>query len=134
MREYNLFIVKKELVYLYQNNPEILFKILYNLYKLKRCFNYGVSLYNQLCLPFEVEIISKYLSDKYNLENKKDFYINGTLIKLKPSRVIVKSQYNLPNIIKIFNYYSHNIFVCDFNKKDYFWLKQFIKNKSLEYI
>ena len=134
MREYNLFIIKEEHIDLYQNNPEYLFRLLSNLYGLRKNFNYGISLYNQLCLPFKTDIISQYLNERYNLDNKKSFYINNTLILLKASRIVVKSQYNLPSIVKVFNYYSNNIFVCDFQKKDYFWLTKFIKTKSLEYI
>ena len=134
MREYNLFIIKKEHMEIYKDNSRFLFELLENLYNLKKNFNYGITLYEQLCKPFDINILSKYLNERYNLSNKNIFDINNTLIILKPSRIIVKSKYNLPNIIKVFNYYNYNIFVCDFKKKDYFWLTSFIKDKSLEYI
>lgn len=134
MREYNLFVIRKEYSELYRNKPKLLFNTLYDLNSMKTSFNYGISLYEQLCLPFDVEIISKYLNEKYHLNNKQNFYISNVQIEIKPSRIIIKSRYNLPNIVKVFNYYNRNIFVCDFKNNDYFWLSEFIKHKTLEYI
>lgn len=132
MREFHLFIINKQVYY--KDREESLYNILYELNNMKGYYNYGVSLYKQICKPFDVELISKYLNDKYRLNKKDTFYINNVLINLKPSRIIIKSPYNLPSIMKIFNFYNRNILVCDFKNGDYFWLNDIINGKLLEYI
>lgn len=128
MREYNLFIIKKEYFYLYKNRPLYLFNILNQLFYFQTNFNFGITLYEQLCNKIDIAYIKEYLNDKYNLNCEETFYINQTLIELKPSRIILKSKVNYPRIIKTFNNYNKFIFVCDFNNNDYFWL-----TNSLQY-
>lgn len=130
MFEYHLFIIKERKLY----KSFELYNILYELSNLKECLNYGISLYKQLCIPFRISILSTYLNDKYNLNRKKIFYIENSIVTLKPSRIVIKSNHYMPSIIKIFNLYNKNIFVCDFKNKNYFWLNDSIKIKINEYI
>ena len=134
MREYNLFIIKNEYYDLYKNRPMVLFESLNKLYKMHNNLNYGITLYEQLCNKVNIETLKYYLNDKYQLNNDKTFYIDKSFIELKPSRIIVKSKSNLPEVIKMFNCYNRQIFVCDFNNYDYFWLQNFVRSKVLEYI
>ena len=60
------------------------------------------------------------------------FYLDNVFIELKYSRIVVRSKYNYPRIMKSFNCYNRNIFVCDFKNNDYFFLNSFIRNKVLE--
>lgn len=130
MFEYHLFIIKEKNLY----KSFDLYNILYELSTMRECLNYGVSLYKQLCIPFRTSILSNYLNDRYNLSRKKVFYIENSIVILKPSRIIIKSNHYMPNIIKIFNLYNRNIFVCDFKSENYFWLNDSIKIKINEYI
>ena len=130
MFEYHLFIIKEKNIY----KSFDLYNILYELSTMRECLNYGVSLYKQLCIPFRTSILSNYLNDRYNLSRKKVFYIENSIVILKPSRIIIKSNNYMPNIIKIFNLYNRNIFVCDFKSENYFWLNDSIKIKINEYI
>lgn len=89
---------------------------------------------NNCVIPFRTSILSNYLNDRYNLSRKKVFYIENSIVIIKPSRIIIKSNHYMPNIIKIFNLYNRNIFVCDFKNENYFWLNDSIKIKINEYI
>jgi len=131
MREYYLFIIKENY---YQSNTKDIFVTLKTLTNLKENYNLGISIYNQICKTFDISIITKYLNDKYCLNQDNTFYIDNVTIKVRPSCVIVQSPYNLPRLLRIFNYYNKHIFVCDFKNNDYFWLNDFIKGKVLEYV
>ena len=134
MREYNLFVIKPEYIQIYQNQPSQLYQILKKLYTMNKNLNYGVTFYEQLCNLITPDTLRYYLNTKYNLDNYNKFYIDETYITLKPSRIIIKSKYNIPSIIKVFNCYNRNIFVCDFENNDYFWLNSFVRSEVLQYI
>lgn len=134
MREYNLFVIKNEYLNVYKKQPLQLFEIFKKLYTMNNNLNYGVTFYEQLCNMITVDSLRYYLNTKYNLDNYNKFYIDNIFIELKPSRIIIKSKYNLPNIIKVFNCYNRNIFVCDFKNGDYFWLNSFVRSNVLQYI
>jgi len=134
MREYNLFVIKGEYLNIYKNNPGQLFELLKKLYCMNKNLNYGITFYEQLCNYITIDTLRYYLNTKYNLDNYNKFYIDETYIILKPSRIVLKSKYNVPNIIKVFNCYNRNIFVCDFENGDYFWLNNFVRSKVLKYI
>ena len=134
MREYNLFVIKSEYLNIYKNQPAQLYEIFKKLYCMNTNLNYGITFYEQLCNFISVDSIRYYLNSKYDLNNYNKFFIEKTLIELKPSRIIIKSKYNIPNIIKVFNCYNRNIFVCDFKNNDFFWLNSFVRTKVLQYI
>ena len=75
MREYNLFIIKKEYYEYYRKNPLFLFDALKKLYTLKEDFNYGISLYSQLCDRINPFTLRHFINKKYNLDNNKTFYM-----------------------------------------------------------
>ena len=132
MREYNLFVIKDEYFNFYNNKPEYLYEILNKLNNFSSNMNYGITLYEQLCNKIDIEILKYYLNNKYGLSNNKVFYLDNVFIELKHSRIVVRSKYNYPRIMKSFNCYNRNIFVCDFKNNDYFFLNSFIRNKVLE--
>ena len=134
MREYNLFVIKNEYYDIYKNQPIQLFEIFNKLNTMNNNLNYGVTFYEQLCNIISRDSLRYYLNTKYHLDNLNKFYIDGIFIELKPSRIVIKSKCNLPNIIKIFNCYNRNIFVCDFKNNDYFWLNDFVRSKVLAFI
>jgi len=134
MREYNLFVIKGEYLNIYKNNPGQLFELLKKLYCMNKNLNYGITFYEQLCNYITIDTLRYYLNTKYNLSNYNKYYLEKTYIELKPSRIILKSKNNIPSIIKVFNCYNRNIFVCDFINNDYFWLNSFARSEVLEYI
>ncbi len=121
MREYNLFIIKKEYYEYYQKNPLFLFDVLKKLYVMKENFNYGISLYSQLCERINIYNLKYYLNRKYHLDNERTFYIDKSFIELRHTRIVVRSKYNT-KIINEFSQFSKCFFVCDFINNDYFWL------------
>lgn len=134
MRKYNLFVIKEDYVNFYKDNPKELYEILYKLNKMKHSFNIGINLYKQLCKAINILILKKYLNDKFNKNFDKKFYIDNVFIELKYTRIIIKSKYNYPRILNLFNCYDRNIFVCDFLNRDYFWLSSFVRSNVLQHI
>lgn len=131
MRKYYLFIIKKEYYNLYQQNSESLYKTLENLFLMKNNnVSYGISIYNQICQPFNVDVLDNYFHSRKNFlikRNKRkilvDSYIENEryIIELMHSCVILYCHKNLPKVLKILNYYDPRIFICDFDNKDFFW-------------
>lgn len=139
MRKYYLFIIKNDFSKVYKNNAHTLYVTLDNIYKLKnRNFIYGISIYNQLCQVFDADIIDNYLSNKSKKYIKKyhnKFFINDvyarekTCIQVNHSCIVIKTNSNIPYALRIFSWYSNNIFVCDFVNNDYFWLSDYTTSK-----
>lgn len=134
MRKYYLFIIKKQYYDQYINASYVLYRIIENLYRLKTYdFSYGINIYKELCMPFPVKLFNNYINNKMRYEQinseviKIDSLFEETYIRIKPSCVIIYSNVNFPQILKIFNIYNKNIFVCDFEQKDFFWLNRQIK-------
>lgn len=128
MNNYHIFAIKKEVYTTYKNNEYSLYKLLYNLYKLNKSdLNYGVTLYNQLCYPINKNKLEEYLELIGNIRKGKNRYMikennEISLITIKPSNIIYKTQNLNQNIIYILNNYYKYLFICEFNKKDYYWL------------
>lgn len=125
MRKYYIFIIRKEFYKIYKNNSLVLYKTLENLYKLNlTSFGYGVSIYNQLCLTFNTEVLNNYFLRKFdNYKNNKHFITTeGVIIEVHKSCIVMLTKKNIPNIMKYLLYYNNYLFVCDFDNKDYFWL------------
>ena len=131
MYKYYLFIIKKEVYSAYYNNMDILFSTLRNLYySSNNELSYGLSVYNQICDIFNKNILKDYFKNKnskYIKEIKNKFLIkdkNGeiSLINIRSSCLIIKTNSKLPVFLKIINYYNKYIFVCDFKNGRYFWL------------
>ncbi len=136
MRKYYLFLIKEK----YLDEPEyLIYKIMDNLYHLRdNDFNYGISCYNQLCGNFNVELLNNYVKNKFDKQiltrHSYQYVIHlkteSCLIRINTKFMIVVSNKNMSILMKYLNCYSHNIFVCDFQNKDYFWLhKYFVTNK-----
>lgn len=128
LREYNLFVIKDNYFKYYIKYPEKLYNLLSLIYYKKCSIEYGINLYSKICKKVDTEILKNYLNSKYNLNNERIFYINGIFINLYNSRITIKSKYNYPQILKIFNYYNRCIFVIDFINNDYFFLRNFKVN------
>lgn len=132
MRKYYLFTIRKDFYEVYKNNSFVLYKTLENLWKIKKQdFSYGLSLYDALCQTFDVSLLNRFFKGKYKnkiiskdnrhiiLNKEKEYYV---LLELHYSCVIVLTNINMPNVLRDFNCYNRNIFVCDFINEDFFWL------------
>lgn len=135
MRKYYLFIIKKEYYNQYKNKSYVLYKILENLYHLKSYdFSYGIQIYQELCLPFSVKLLSNYIYNRihYRKINSKIIRLESkfetTYLQINPTCTVIETNVNFPQILKIFYIYSKEIFICDFQNKDYFWLSNQVKS------
>ena len=131
MRKYYLFIIKKEYYNLYRNNSESLYKTLENLFFMKNNnISYGISIYNQICQTFNVDVLDNYFHTRKNFyirRNKRKILVDSYLeneryiIELMYPCAIIYCNKNLPKVLKILNYYDPRIFICNFDNKDFFW-------------
>lgn len=128
MYNYYLFIINNNAYKLYKNNPTYLYEILNTLYRLQgNDLIYGINLYKNICDTFSVKLLNNYLKERFNVKYDKKYIVitnrnRKTRIKINYSRVIMKTNIKLPDILKIFNIYNKKIFIIDFKNNKYFWL------------
>lgn len=139
MRKYYLFIIKNDVYEAYYKNSDILYRTLENLFNMKHGnFNYGISIYNQICNTFNTEVLHSYFQLRKNFfvkKRKKKILVHNMddkeryLIEIRNSCLIIYCKYNLPKILKLLQFYNPKIFICDFYNRDYFWNNQhLVKN------
>ncbi len=134
MRIYFVFKVKEEYIDLYKDTPNTLYNILNQMYYMKRNeIGYGFNLFNQMINRFDKFDLDKYLyvllHTKMKYSKKGDEHVLNNLYKDEVSILKVKSTHILINANKsyteffvLLNQYDPNLFVCDFNNHDYFFL------------
>ena len=120
---YFLFIIKDNY---FKNNGEYLYKLLLKLKNMKKeNYNYGISLYYNICNLFDTKALKHYINVKYKLKNiNNKFYLDKyNYFEIRKSCCVINNDKYLREILCIFYIYNKNIFVCDFNSNNYFWLK-----------
>ena len=134
MRKFYVFNVNKETSIISKESPYILFKSFESIYNADRSdFNMAKTLYGQLSLKFnrnmlDQKIISNYKDNQYYIFNGKEHkYYNKYKDEL--CNMIIKNSYiqvitNSSKIKLLNNIKGYNLFVCDFENKDYFWLNE----------
>lgn len=126
MNVYYLFLVKKDVYNVYSKNSYSLYKLFYNLYNLNRVdFNYGVTLYNQLCDNINVSRLKYYfeLTDNIRKGNNRYMMEDKSLVLLRPSCILYKKEGDFDTLFYLLNSFSHYFFACNFKCDDYFWVK-----------
>ena len=131
MRVYYLFKINDSFSNLYLNRTYYLYKMLEQISKSsKNDFIISYRLFEQMANPFNKNKINAMIYKKY----ENNLYYQKTLNKHVLDNVFEKTKltvYNTyikirtnKNITEFFNVLQNeaNIFVCDFNNKDYFWL------------
>ena len=94
----------------------------------------GINLFEQIAGPIDKLKLSKNIynhykeSDFYTKYRNEHSYINKyrdekTYLKVKNSHIRIDSNRNNPEFFKCLKK-NHSLFVCDFENKDYFWLKE----------
>ena len=138
MRTYYLFVINMQYYGLYHRNPNSLYEILRELYTIgTENYQYGLSIYKQICEPIQVSFLEHYLKSKYEdraFFKKHTFLLKNMRIRLRPSCIEISSKLNLPRILQLFYYYNPCIFVCDFKNEDYFWLERIRMQDMISYI
>ena len=124
---YYLFIIKNNY---FKNNNEYLYKLLLKLKTMnKENYNYGITLYYNICNLFDTKALKHYINVKYKLKNiNNKFYLDKyNYFEIRKSCCVINNDKYLREILCIFYIYNKNIFVCDFNSNNYFWLKDKFK-------
>ena len=137
MRKYYVFHLRRSSYEAYDGKESSLFL---SLQKLRETKGYaeGLSLYNQICDPFDVSQLQEYFSKKYHVEKKKRYYFvdhkydQTYLLELNYSCLVLLTKENLPNVFLNLSFYSPYLFVCDFENKDYFFF-YYITSRTRKY-
>ena len=65
---------------------------------------------------------------KYGYKRQDNLHIlntsENTTLKINNYNIKIETDNNYTEFFKYLNNYNNNLFVCDFNNKDYFWLSK----------
>lgn len=135
MRTFYIFKINRELAILTKDSPYNMFKSMEQIYKLdKKDFSIGFKLFEQLACPLDNKkinnrIFSIYKNNDYYTKYRNIHKINNrykpeeTKLIVNKVYLVLKSNIVKPLFFKALNYDS-DLFVCDFENKDYFWLEE----------
>ena len=124
---YYFFIIKDDF---FKNNSEYLYEILYKLKIMhKENYNYGISLYYNICKLFNKKALVHYMKSKTNLKysNNKFYLDKYNYFEIRSSCCIINNDKYIREILCILYIYNKNIFICNFDKEEYFWLNDKFK-------
>ncbi len=137
MRTFYIFNISDYLANLTKDNPYNLFRTLEGVYYLdKNDLDLGVSLFEQIAIPFHKEEIGKLIYDTYK---NNDFYTKvgnkhriynkylDEIVEMEPrcTYILLKTNTSKKNIFQNL-LINKNLFACDFKNKDYFWIDRLI--------
>lgn len=140
MRVFYIYNVNDFFCSVYDKYPYKLYKMLEDAYYTnKHNLVLSSTQYEQIITNFNKLFLNNYLL----VNNKLDMYYytknNIHIISSREeySKLMISSYYlklktnlNYPTFFKNIKNYSDNIFICDFQNKDYFWLNKVVKNEK----
>lgn len=139
MRVFYIYNVNDFFCSVYDKYPYKLYKMLEDAYFTSR---HGVvassSIYDQMITNFNKLFINNYLfaNNKLDVYYYKKNNIHLISNRYEYSKLMVssyclklKTNLNYPKFFEHIRDYSDNIFVCDFENQDYFWLSKVIKTE-----
>ena len=142
MRTFYLFQIKEGVLKNYKNNYEELYNLLESIHYLKtEDIILGFNIYQRIVNPMKKEEYNDYIK-KNNLGKENyicynythtinDFYFNeSTKMIINNSHIKIKTNKNVPSFFYNIRNFK-NIFVCDFNKHDYFLLEDTIYSSCI---
>ena len=136
MRTYYAFIIKDSLMHFYSKKPYSLYKILEQIYRLKNNdIVLGYRLLEQVTEPFGMRKTDKFIYKKHLNELEysrlddghmiKNLYSEEiTFLKVFHSHVRIKTNNNYSSFFNSIQEYDENIFICDFENQDFFWVNK----------
>lgn len=135
MRTFYIFKVKEEYATLTKNNPYQLFRMLEFIYNLdKQEVEEGADLFYKMIeklnnKKLDIQIFKKYHEDYFYMKFKNIHQVNN-VYKKEASKLILKNHYLIlesttikPSFLEDLETVP-NLFLCDFENKDYFWLEK----------
>jgi hypothetical protein len=132
---YYIFEIKDEIMTLYKDNPNGLFKVLNHIYYMHvEDVTYGFNLFNQIIYPTNVNEMNRKIYLKLHRElvyskQKNEHIINNlykdeiSILKIGNSHLLLECNKNYSSFFKLLEGFNKNYFVCDFKEQDYFFLK-----------
>mgnify|MGYP003312408527 FL=1 len=142
MRTYYIFKINKYFTYIYKKNPYKMYKIIEELYYTKE-YDMLISykFYQKFAIPFNKLSLNEYI---YNLNKKNMNYTRDNNIHIicneKYNKLLINNSCMIlktNDIYSVFlndiNMHLDNIFICDFQNKDYFWLESLNKDRQNKY-
>ena len=137
MRVFYIYNVNDYFTSVYDKYPYKLYKMLEDAYYTnKHNIVLSSNYYEQITTNFNKLYINNYIYANNKLDsyyyNKNNIHIISSgeeYSKLMVSRYCLKLKTNLnyPTFLKNITTYSDNIFICDFENQDYFWLNKVTK-------
>lgn len=138
MRTFYVFKIKDEYARLTKNNPYHLFKMFSYIYNIDRKeIEVGRDLFYQLVerlksKEMDIQLFKKYQDNFFYTKFKNIHQVNN-IYKKEESKLIVHRHFLLlkstvirPAFLQDLKEYP-NIFLCDFENKDYFWLESILQ-------
>lgn len=134
MKVYYIFKLKDEINSLYKDTPSVLYNILRNIYYLDREeVDYGYNLFKQLTLPIDKNKLDRDIFIKFHQDipysKRKDIHYINNLYRNEISRLVINNSYlkleleqSFSTFFKILKEEENNLFVCSFQKTDFFFL------------
>ena len=136
MRTYYAFIIKDSLMHFYSKKPYSLYKILEQIYRLKNNdIVLGYRLLEQVTEAFGMRKTDKFIYKKHLNELEysrlddghmiKNLYSEEiTFLKVFHSHVRIRTNNNYSSFFNSIQEYDENIFICDFENQDFFWVNK----------
>ena len=136
MRTYYIFVVNDVFKKLYQGNESVLFSIIETMYNSKKTdiglcadiYKQVVSIFNKRL--YDEFILNKFKTDEnYCLTDKIHYYNIG---QTKNGMIIYNSHIRISTnqsgfvFLKPLSMLSDNMFICDFDNQEYFWLEDVV--------
>ena len=130
-----MFKIKKQYANLTKKHPNNLYKTNEQNYQLKpEELNFAINIFDQISDTFNKDIINRVIYENYKEQDTYTNYLNTHIINdyftneqtkliVNKSYMLLKSTKQIPLFLKEIQF-KDNIFICDFNNKDYFWLEQ----------
>lgn len=139
MRTFLLFDINDSYYQLYRNYPKSIYNILNQIYHLKKDnMMFAKNILNGLVNDIDKEMLDRKLfiklhrdlpySKRGSVHMFNNFYYGEiTTMEIKRTYIKIKSSKDYNYFLKSLSYYT-NLFVCDFEVGDFFFLNDFIKN------
>lgn len=141
LRTYYIFNINNYFSYIYKKKPYKLYKMIEEIYHTN---NHDIvlsyKLFDIIALPFNKNKLNAYIkfnnSENISYYNKNNIHIimnNNEYSKLviNNANLKIKTNINIPSFLNNIYQYKENLFVCDFNNKDYFWLEKVEENDCI---
>ena len=139
MRTYYIFRINKYFTYIYKKFPFKMYKIIEELYYTKEYdMLSSYKYYQRFAVPFNKLSLNEYI---YNLNKKNINYTRDNNIHIicneKYNKLLINNSCMIlktNDIYSVFlndiNIHLDNIFICDFENKDFFWLDSLNKDRQ----